>query len=184
MYIEKVCKNCGNEFIRKSNAQQYCSVECSNEACRKNRKEKEKKRIDNRIKRAKYDVRYGTWDDPEICLSCNYDECNGSCERVEEDARERLVGFIISGNKVKCETCGKKFHARRGQKYCSRECSLKSYSQKKSVKNEKTSHELDIIAGKANATGMTYGKYIAVEYKKSMQKYARTFANKTEKNEL
>ena len=59
--------------------------------------------------------------------------------------------------------CGKEFMGTRTQQYCCPNCRIQTYIPKE--KKEKKACSLDEVANKARELGMSYGKYVAMQYK-------------------
>ena len=70
--------------------------------------------------------------------------------------------------KCKNPNCGKEFIGTRTQQYCSNKCRCSTYVPKKArqIKN----YTLTEVAKEASEKGMSYGKYVAMQYQEERMK--------------
>ena len=61
--------------------------------------------------------------------------------------------------------CGKAFLGTRTQQYCCPDCRVPTYIPKKRKKKQKKTCTLDEVARQAKELGISYGKYVAMQYK-------------------
>lgn len=116
--INNICTNCGSHFMTYRYSKSFCSKKCDEE---------------HRIKTArcahcgKRLAEIGV----EIDLTKRIHFCNEECE-----SEYRLQRAIENGLKKNCLQCGEEFIAnRKGQKYCSKECS-RQHMKEHPVKNK------------------------------------------------
>lgn len=65
--------------------------------------------------------------------------------------------------------CGKEFLGTRTQQYCCPSCRIPTYIPKKARYQPKRTCTLDEVARQAKESGMSYGKYVAMQYKKEKE---------------
>ena len=61
--------------------------------------------------------------------------------------------------------CGKEFLGTKTQQYCCPDCRVPRYIPKKLKYNPKRISTLDEVARQAKELGISYGKYVAMQYK-------------------
>ena len=64
--------------------------------------------------------------------------------------------------KCKNQDCGNEFMGTKTQQYCSPDCRVPTYIPKK--KKQTKDCTLDEVARRAKENGMSYGKYVAMQY--------------------
>jgi hypothetical protein len=65
--------------------------------------------------------------------------------------------------------CGKEFEGTRTQVYCCPACRVPTYKSKKSKYRPNKNYTLDEITRQAKELGISYGKYVAMQYEKEMR---------------
>lgn len=157
MEYYKVCANikCKKAFVTTRSNKLACCAACSEELNReRNRKWAKEQYLKRKIDKAR-------------CKNCGkeFTRIRGKLYCSDEC---RAMWLENNKNKVKCrcEICGADFMSEFKTKFCSENCALIGYNLgfKDVRKGRKKKNALSEYALRARECGMSYGKYVGIEY--------------------